>query len=597
MAAKAKAWDHARDYTGIAERYARDVVAGKVVACKWVKLACKRHLRDLKRPKKWGYHFDRWHADDVCDFIEKLPHYEGQWKTATISLEPAQIFILTTIFGWRRNEDGGRRFSVVYIEMARKGAKSTLTAGVSLYCLCCEDEPGAQVIIGATTGAQALKVFKPAQEMVKRTPALQEAFGLTAWAKSITCSVNGGYVQTINAKGSTQDGHNPHLGVLDELHAHRDRSLFDVIQSARGSRTNRLLWIITTAGFDTTGVCFEQRTYVTKVLEEVFEADHYFGIIFTLDEAVLDEQGNVVKPADDPFDEKVWIKANPMLGVTPSLKDMREGAAEAKASPASEGNFVTKNLNVWLNGHSRWLPMNQWNRCFDKTLSWEDFEGLDCWIGGDLADKNDIAALVLAAFDARGRLIFKPKFYLPEAVLQDPVHAQGKGPAPYRLWKKQDHLELTPGDWIDHNAVERQVDEWIERYSIRRVTVDQFAAAQAMASRLNEKHSDGSTPIAEVLWKKASSVTDPAKELEARVKSGPSRLAHDGNPVMNWMASNVVVSRRRDETILPIKETPMSPNKIDGIDALINAIAPALVTIEDEGGDLSEFLKAGVMSA
>lgn len=597
MAAKAKAWNHARDYTGIAERYARDVVAGKIVACKWVRLACKRHLRDLKRPRKWGYHFDRWHADDVCDFIEKLPHYEGQWKTATIFLEPAQIFILTTIFGWRRNEDGGRRFSVVYVEMARKGAKSTLTAGVSLYCLCCEDEPGAQVIIGATTGAQALKVFKPAQEMVKRTPELQEAFGLTAWAKSITCAQNAGYIQTINAKGSTQDGHNPHLGVLDELHAHRDRSLFDVIQSARGSRSNRLLWNITTAGFDTTGVCYEQRTYLTKILEGVFEADHYFGIIYTLDEEEVDADGTVIKPADDPFDEKVWIKANPMLGVTPSLKDMREGAAEAKASPESEGNFVTKNLNVWLNGVSRWLPMARWNQCADGTLSWDDFEGLDCWIGGDLADKDDIAALVLAAFDTRGRLIVKPKFYLPEAVLQDPVHAQGKGPAPYRAWEKKGHLVLTPGDWIDHNVIEEQIVEWLDRFSVRRATFDQFAAAQAMASRLNEDHSDGDQVIAEVLHKKAASVTDPAKELAARVKSGPSRFRHDGNPVMNWMASNVVVSRRRDETILPIKESPMSPNKIDGIDAIINAIAPALVTIEDDGGDLSDFLKAGVMSA
>jgi phage terminase large subunit-like protein len=582
MAAALKAWDHARDYSGIAAKYARDVLAGRIVACKWVKLACRRHLDDLKRPKAWGHYFDPWHADDVCDFIEKLPHWEGQWKTETIFLEPAQVFILTTIFGWRRREDGGRRFSMVYIEMARKGAKSTLTAGVSLYCLTCENEPGPQVIIGATTGAQALKVFKPAQEMVRRTPTLREAFGLTAWAKSITCDENAGYIQTINAKGSTQDGHNPHLSVLDELHAHKDRSLFDVITSARGARSNRLLWIITTAGFDTAGVCYEQRTYLTKVLEGVFEAEHYFGIIFTLDEEVLDDEGKVLRKADDPMDERVWIKANPMLGITPSLKDMRDGAADAKASPASEGNFLTKNLNVWLNGVARWLSMPRWKQCADPTLDWDDFEGLDCWIGGDLADKDDITALVLAAFDARGRLIFKPKFYLPDAVLKDPVHAQGKGPAPYRLWEKQQHLQLTPGDWVDHRVVESQIVEWIDRFAIRKITFDQFAAAQAMASRLNEDHGGGAAPLAQILHKKAASVTDPAKELEARVRSGPSRLRHDGNPVMTWMASNVVVSRRRDETILPIKETEMSPNKIDGIDALINAIAPAVAAPEDE---------------
>lgn len=203
----------ARDYAGIGETWARDVAGGKVVACKWVKLACRRHLNDLRRARKgkaWGFYFDRWHADDVCDFIEKLPHVEGEWKTPTISLEPAQIFILATIFGWRRWEDGKRRFTYAYVEMARKGAKSTLTAGVGLYCLTCENEVGPQVIIGATTGEQAGKVFKPMQGMVRKSPDLQEAFAVTAWARSITCGANDGFVQPINAKGSTQDGHNPH---------------------------------------------------------------------------------------------------------------------------------------------------------------------------------------------------------------------------------------------------------------------------------------------------------------------------------------------------------------------------------------------------
>ncbi len=557
---------HARDYSGIAEKYARDVVKGRVVACKWVRLACKRHLDDLKAQSAKGcpFYYDPWHGDDICDFVEKLPHIEGVWETPTIYLEDPQVFILAVIFGWRRKEDGLRRFSSVYIEMARKGAKSTLTAGVALYCLCCEDEPGAQIIIGATTGEQAGKVFNPAKRMVEKTPDLREAFGLEAWARSVTCAATGGFIQPINAKGKTQDGWNPHVGILDELHAHPDRALFDVVSSAFGARKNPMRWVITTAGFNTNGVCYEQHTYVKKVLEGALKADHYFGIIFTIDEA------------DDPFDAKVWVKANPMLGVTPTLASMHTYAADAKASPASEGEFKTKRLNVWMNAESAWLNVAQWNACGDESLDWSDFDGLECWIGGDLADKDDITALVLAAFDNDGRLIFKPRFWLPEAVLQSPTHAEGRGPAPYRTWAKEGHLQLTPGDWVDHNEVEAVAVEWIERFNPRHLTFDQFAAAQAMASRINEDHGNGSTPLASILHKKASAVTDPAKELEARVKAGPSRLRHDNNPVMNWMASNVVVSRRRDETILPVKETQMSPNKIDGIDALINAIAPAV---------------------
>lgn len=556
----------ARDYVAVAHAFAKEAAAdtkGKRFG-RLVRLAASRHLKDLERAD-WPYVWDEWHAADVCDFIEKLPHVEGRWETPTIRLEPVQIFMLCVIFGWRRKADGHRRFSFVYIEMARKGAKSTLTAGVSLYCLTCEGETGPQVLVGATTGEQAQKVFLPAKKMVASTEALKTAFGLEAWARSISCSANGGFMQPINAKGKTQDGWNPHLGVLDELHAHQDRALFDVVKSAFGARANPLMWIITTAGFNTGGVCYEQRSYVVKVLEGALEADHVFGIIFTIDEG------------DDPFDERVWIKSNPMLGVTPSLNWLRSEASDARASPASEGNFKTKNLNMWLGAASAWLNMSQWNACADKTLDWSDFEGLDCWIGGDLADKDDITALVLAAFDSRGRLIFKPMFWLPEAVLRHPDHAQGRSPVPYRAWADAGILNLTPGDWVDHGEVEAVARDWINRYSVRHVTFDQFAAAQLMASRLNDDLATPDRPIASILHKKASAVTDPAKELERRVKAGPARLRHDGNPCMNWMASNVVVARRRDETLLPIKESEMSANKIDGIDALINAIAPTVM--------------------
>lgn len=555
----------ARDYAAIAHAFAVEAAAdvkGKK-HCKWVRLAASRHLKDLSR-RDWAYCYDEWHVGDVCDFIEKLPHVEGQWESPTIHLEPVQIFILAMVFGWRHVKTDRRRFTLVYVEMARKGAKSTMTAGVSLYCLCCEGEVGPQVIVGATTAEQAGKVFNPAKQMVSKTATLRAAFGLEAWSRSISCASNGGFMQPINAKGKTQDGWNPHLGVLDELHAHQDRALFDVIKSAFGARANPLMWIITTAGFNMNGVCYEQRTYVTKILEGVLEADHVFGIIFTLDEG------------DDIFDETKWCKANPMIGITPTTEWLRSEAKDARASPASEGNFKTKNLNMWLGAASAWLNMAQWQACADDALTWEDFDGLDCWIGGDLADKDDITALVLAAFDTRGRLIWKPKFWLPEAVLLHPDHAQGRSPVPYRLWSETGVLALTPGDWTDMGEVEATARDWIKRYSVRQVTFDHFAAAQHMASRLNEDLATPDRPIASILHKKAINVTDAAKELEKRVKSGPQRLRHDNNPCMNWMASNVVVARRRDETLLPIKESEMSPNKIDGIDALINAIAPSI---------------------
>ena len=229
---------HARNYCQIALEYAREAVADKRQRrhCKWVRLAALRHLNDLKRARRndWPFSFDPWHGNDICDFIEKLPHVEGQWDTPTIALEPAQIFILSTVFGWRRRDNGFRRFTQVYEELARKNAKSTKTAGITLYSLACENEPGPQVLCAATTFDQAKKVFYPAKRMVEKTPALQEAFGLVAWAKSITCADSGGYVQPIHARSKSQDGHNPHVVTFDEFHAHVDRGLFDVLRSAFG---------------------------------------------------------------------------------------------------------------------------------------------------------------------------------------------------------------------------------------------------------------------------------------------------------------------------------------------------------------------------
>lgn len=561
--------DSVSDYAAVALDYARKAASDSKGRdhCKWVRLAAERHLRDLKK-KDWPYRFDPWHANDVCDFIEKLPHIEGQWETPTLTLEPAQIFILAVVFGWRRKSDGLRRFTMSYVEMARKGAKSTLTAGVALYCECCEDEPGPLVLIGATTGDQARKVFNPARLMVKKTSALQDAFGLTAWSRSITCDANGGTMHTINAKSSTQDGHNPHLAVLDELHAHSDRGLFDVIRSAFGARRNPLLWMITTAGYNQYGVCFEQRGFVTKVLEQSVSAEHYFGIIFTLDED------------DDPYDERNWLKANPLMPVTPTFEEMRAYSIEAKSSPGSEGEFKTKRLNVWMGAASAWLNMSSWSECGDR-VPLSAFRGLDCYLGADLSDKDDVTAVVLAAMRGE-QLLLKTWFWLPEAALERASQTERENVTLYRQWRDAGKLIISEGDWIDHNRVERHIRRLKSALLLKRVTFDQFAAAQAMAVRLNEDLSDGDTPFAVVLPKNARNVTDGAKDLESRHKVGRSKLLHDNNPVMKWMAGNAVVSRRIDGSILPKKPDTDSKAKIDGVDAAINAIAPLSMPAEPD---------------
>ncbi len=597
---------HARDYAAVALAYAKRAAADtkQVRHCKWVRLAAQRHLDDLKRQRAidWPYRFDPWHANDVCDFIEKLPHIEGNWchcphaddgdhleRCGLIDLEDAQVFILAVVFGWRRKSNGFRRFTVVYEEVARKNAKSTKTAGVSLYCLACENETGPQVLTAATTFDQAKKVFHPAKRMIEKLPELQEAFGLVAWAKSITCGDNGGYMQPLHAKAKSQDGHNPHLVTMDELHAHRDRGLYDVMRSAFGARKQPLLWQITTAGSNVHGVCYEQRTLAVKVLERTVIAEHIFAIIFTLDgpKDFTPER----KKGDDPYDERNWIKANPLLGSAVQLDELRQYSIEARNSPSAEGEFKTKRLNIWIGAAAAWLNSAQWIACGDASLRLSDFRGLDCFIGADLADKDDITAVTLAAIDATGRLLVKTWFFLPDASLsrEDPASLQIV--ELYKQWKAGRWLWTTRGDFVDHNRVERLIRRLCAVLLVKRVTFDHFAAAQTMASRLNEDLADGDEPFATILPKNANNVTDPAKDLEARVKAGAHQLRHDANPVMVWMAGNAVVHRHVNGSILPKKESPMSLNKIDGIDALINAIAPMqFAPAEDKVAALLESL-------
>lgn len=576
----------ARDYAAIALAYAKGAVADRYQRRhgKFVRLAAQRHLNDLKksRRKDFGFRFSEWHANDVCDFIEKLPHVEGVWKNPNIVLEPFQIFILACVFGWRRKDNGYRRFTLVYEEVARKNAKSTKTAGISLYCLCCEGDVGPQVLTAATTFDQAKKVFYPAKRMVEKTPDLQDAFSITAWAKSITCADNGGYMQPIHAKSKTQDGHNPKLVTLDELHAHEDRGLYDVMRSSQGQQINPLFWQITTAGFNLEGICYEQRAFAIKVLQGEVEADHVFGIIFTLDRAI--DYSPPRKLDDDPYDERNWIKANPLLASADSQAlwiYLRNRATEARAG--QEGDFLTKNMNQWLGAAQAWLNAKKWATLAQPDLRLKDFRGLDCYMGFDLSAVSDITAMCLAALDADNRLLIKTWFFVPEAALERTSQADRENVELYKKWRKAGKLFTCKDDMIDVEQVRRHAVRIARVLGVKRMTGDQFNSL-TFASQVNAElpGPDGQS-LAQIMVKSAANVTPAAKDIEARVHASKKvMIAHDDNPVMNWMVGNAVVDRRVNGSILPKKAKAMSRQKIDGVDALINARAPMIIPVLED---------------
>jgi phage terminase large subunit-like protein len=322
-----------------------------------VKLACERQDRDAMRAATdptWPYVWSDAHAVEACAFLERLPHIEGQWATPTITLEPVQVFWIACLFGWRqRTHPARRRFTLLYLEVGRKAAKSTLLAGIALFHVLREHEPGAQVICGATTGSQARIVFGMAQKMVDASPWLRE---LGARARANQILAGDGLIRPVNAKASTQDGLNPSCIVLDESHAQKF-GLHDVLRSAQGARVNPLMLCPTTAGYDLLSIGYALRTTVTKMLQQVFNADHLLGLIYTLDEG------------DDWRDPAVWIKANPMLGITPSREWVEQYCQDAQQTPGTEGEFRVKVCSQWASAAHAWLSLAAWDRCADPTLT------------------------------------------------------------------------------------------------------------------------------------------------------------------------------------------------------------------------------------
>ncbi|MGQ3001283.1 MAG: terminase large subunit [Hydrogenophaga sp.] len=557
-------------YVDAALGYARAVVSGEISACKWVILCCQRQLNDLERAvsEDWPWVFDEEAADRVCAFIELLPHIKGKWarEGRLITLEPWQCFVITTIFGWLHHLTRLRRFIEFYEEVPRKNAKSTKGSGMFLYMLTADGEHGAECYTAATTRDQARIVFDDAKAMAERTPGLRTYLGLAIMQRTLTVAHTSSKGAPLAAEASTQDGLNVHFALLDELHAHKKRDLYDVIDTARGARDQSLLGTITTGGTDRSGICYERRTHVTKILEGVVRDDRIFGIIYTIDDG------------DDPFDPSVWSKANPNYGVSVSPDDMAAAARKAEAMPSALNNFLTKRLNVWVSGESAWMDMRAWDRCADPELrDLQAHAGAKAWIGLDLAQKKDFAALVIAF--QREVLVQGPdgvheprlvwnvctRLYLNELAVQESGNAHLTG------WARQGHVVMTDGDITDFDVVAEDLRSYCRLFDVQEIAFDP-ALSMYFAGKLIEE----GLPLVEIT-QRSLFFTPPLIQVENLVLE--KKLRHDGNPVMTWMVSNLVVKvSKYNELRSPTKER--AENKIDGPMAMLMALGRALAIAE-----------------
>jgi phage terminase large subunit-like protein len=534
--------------------YVRQVIAGERNVCKWVHLAIERHLDDLTKYTggETPYYFDAEQANRVCSIIEHFPHIHGIWAKHQkhLELEGWQCFIVMVVFGWMCTATATRRFRVVYVEVPRKNAKSTLTSAVGLYLLACDGEEGAHIVSAANTREQAKLLFTDAQLMARKEPGFRSKFGVEVMAHVIAVPQTASKFEALSAEHSNLDGLNIHAALIDELHAHPTRGLWDVLETATGSRTQPLIWAITTAGLNRASVCYDQRGHVLDILTGRVQDDSYFGIVYTIDDG------------DDPFVEETWKKTNPNYGVSVYAEGLRTEGKRAQQMPSMQPAFLTKRNNVWVNAAMSWLPVGAWDKCADTELDIEDFAHQPCYVGIDLALRSDIAALMVAfpPNGARDWWAVFGRYYLPEDTVNRSEHTH------YQGWEIAGRLIATPGTITDFDYIIGNLADLCTLYDVKEIALDPFDAGPLIVDI--EK---AGLPRPVEVRQTAPNLSPSMVELEGLVLS--RKIRHDADPVLAWMMSNVKVAHSGD-LLKPVKEA--DEKKIDGVIGLLMCLNRAM---------------------
>jgi phage terminase large subunit-like protein len=525
-----------------AEQYALDVISGKIPACKQVISACKRHQNDLQHGHKRGLYFDEDAAKVAIAFFSVLKHWKGEWAGQFIELEPFQQFQIWNIFGWKR-ADGTRRFRTVYIEEPRKNGKTTIAAGAGIYLAFVDGEPGAEVYTAATKRDQARIAHNDATKMVKSSPQLKKI--ITPFKDNLHNKQDGSKFEPLGRDSDSMDGLNVHGAICDEVHAWKDRLMWDLLDTATGSRRQPLIFAITTAGFDRQSLCYQLHDYAEKVAYGIVEDDSFFGLIYTIDEG------------DDWEDEATWFKANPNLGVSKKLDDMRRLAERAKEMPAALNSFLRLHLNVWTQSSERWISPEHWEACNIAPIEEKYLAGRDCWAAVDLSSRGDITAVVYE-FPGDSYSDVVCRFFIPE----DGMRLRSKRDrVPYETWVRQGFITATPGDRIDYDYILAQIEQDMSVFNVREIAFDPWNATHVTTKLLEQD-----APVIE--FRQGYVSMNPAMGA-LDVALSTKKINHGGNPVLTWMADNIVAAMDPAGNMKPDKGK--STEKIDGIVALIMA--------------------------
>lgn len=538
--------DIAFDYV---TEYAEQILTEKIISCEAIKLACLRHVDDLENGHKRGLYFDVEETHYLYEFFLKLQLWEGKWKGQPFDLELWQKFVIGSIFGWKL-ESGLRRFRTAYLEVARKNAKSTLAAGIGLYMLDADGEPGAQVYSAATKKEQAKIIFNCAKALAESS--IELTAGITPYLNNLSILETHSKFEPLASDSKKADGFSVSCGLVDELHEHPNGGMMDVLETGTGARDQSLIFYITTAGQDRFSVCYEQHEYSMAILRGLAKDDSYFAMIYTLDKD------------DDWRDPKVWIKANPNLDVSQSTDDLIRKRDKAEHVIRQQTMFRRKHCDEWVGSESKWLLLEDWDRNENK-FDIESLIGESCWGGLDLSSKVDITAFVLVFPPETESGLYRiiPYFWVPGIDNDKDLRAKCKRDrCPYDQWRDDGSIETTSGNMIDNQRIQNKINELSKKYKIREIGFDIWNATET-ALKLEY---DGFKMVE--VRQGSKTLSEPMKKIEGLLLN--NQLAHNGHPVLRWMADNIVPRPDANDNIAPDKKA--SRQRIDGMVAMIIAM-------------------------
>src|SRR3990172_3378281 len=556
-------------------RYAEDVGAGRILANKWVRLACARHLGDLKTAKKRGLRFDPAAADHVIAFFaEFLIFYEGEWDGQPFILQPWEQFIVGSLFGWKTKE-GVRRFRTAYIEIGKGNGKSPVAAGIGLYGLTFDEESGAEIYSAATKREQAAILFRDAKAFAEGSEALREI--LTVGQHNIAYEKYNSFFRPVSSEERGLDGPRPHIALIDEIHEHPSAIVVDKLRSGTKGRRQALIVEITNAGYDRHSICFQHHEYSEKILEGLIENDSWFAYMTGLDVCkqctgegkTIPQEGCAT--CDDGRDEKVWMKANPNLGVSIKPKYLREQVAEAIEMPAKQNIVKRLNFCIWTESITKWLPADRWAAC-GTAVDPEVLRGRTCYGGLDLSSNIDLTAwvMVFPPVEEGERYQVLCRFFLPGDNMAERVR---KDKVPYDVWIRQGFITVTPVNIIDYAFILYQIRRDREAYHVAELAFDRWGSSKITTDLQDLGFQlEGDKSLVQ-FGQGYASMNAPTKEVEKMVLAG--ELAHGNNPVLSWMVSNVAIKMDPAGNVKPDKGK--STERIDGAVALIMAVGRAML--------------------